>query len=196
MVLMNNAKPRSQDFTKKILRCAETYLSKHTDVEHRISLKRRLNEATVSAIMKIEEKTFRPELRYTREELLRRMEENFFFLLMVYAPGNPVGFAMGYKDPEDTSSFYLDTLATVVQRKEIGSTLLRLVAIICFEQGFRHVTIRTEEYDEPGISPKSFYEKWNFYMIACDPSEGIGMKKDLDKQTVSKYVQHFCSQAL
>jgi len=195
MVSMNNAKPR-KDFTKKILKCANAYLLKYTGVEYKISLNRRLTEATISAIMKIEEKTFRPELRYTHEELLGRMERDFFFLLMVYASGNPVGFAMGYKDPEDSSSFYLDTLATVVQGKEIGSTLLRLVAIICFEQGFRHVTIRTEEYDELGRSPKSFYEKWDFYTIACDPSEGIGMKKDLDKQTVSKYVQRFCGQTL
>ena len=146
----------------------------------------------MSAIMEIEKKAFRRELQYSKEELSRRMKEKNFVVIMVHVSGNPVGFAIGYKDPQEASSFYMDTLATVIEKKRIGSTLYHLTAIFCFKQGFSHVTVRTEEQDDRERSPKEFYEKLGFYQIPCDPCEGIGMRKDLDQQTINEYVHHLC----
>ena len=165
---------------------------RHRGIEHKVSLSHRLSDKVVSDIMEIEQKAFRPELRYSQEELSRRMKEMNFLVLMVHVSGQPVGFAMGYKDPQEASSFYMDTLATVIEKKRIGSTLFHLTSIFCFKHGFHHVTVRTEEQDDRERSPKKFYEKLGFYQIPCDPSEGVGMRKDLDQQTINEFIHHLC----
>ena len=184
---MNN-----QISTRRILKCTEAHLLRHRGIEHKISLSHRLSNKVMRAIMEIEQKAFRPELRYSREELSRRMKEENFLVIMVYVSGSPVGFAMGYREPQEAASFYMDTLATVIEKKRIGSTLFHLTSILCFKQGFHHVTVRTEEKDDRERSPKKFYEKLGFYQIPCDPCEGIGMRKDLDQQTINEYIHHLC----
>jgi len=177
---------------KKALKCAEAYLLKRIGIAHKVALTTNLTDASTSAITEIERTAFRPELRYTSEELLKRAKEKSFLLLIVYASNDPVGFAMGYEDPQEPASFYLDTLATVERRVGIGKVLLWLTSICCFTQGFHHITIRTEERDERG-SPKTFYEKMEFYTIPCEPSEGIAMKKGLDRQKIEEYIHNLCN---
>lgn len=169
----------------EVLKNAEVNLFKRIGLKFKVVMKTSLSQELISDLMEIENKAFKSELKYSREEFLERAKKRNFLLLAVYTSGKPIGFALGYKD--DNESFYLDTLATLVESKGIGTTLFRLMSIFCFKKGFRHITIRTES-DSNERSPIRFFEKMGFYRVPCDPSEGVAMKRDLNGHTIDEYV--------
>ena len=172
------------DFNE-LLKNTEAHLLKRTGLKFKAVITTSLSQESISDLMEIENKAFKPELRYIREEFLERAKKKNFSLLAVYAFGKPIGFALGYED--DNETFYLDTLATLMESKEIGTTIFYAMAIYCFKKGFRHITIHTESGNEER-SPIRFFEKMGFYKVPCNPSEGMAMKKDLNLHTINKYI--------
>ena len=176
---------KCRDFSDELLKNAEAHLSKRTGLKFRVMITNSLSKELTSDLMEIENKAFRSELRYTIEEFLERAKKRNFLLLAVYACSKPIGFAFGYED--NNESFYLDTLATLIEGKGIGTILFRLISIFCFKKGFRHITTSTESGDKER-SPIRFYEKMGFYRIPCVSSEGIAMRKDINHNTINDYI--------
>jgi len=174
------------------LKSAEIKLTKVLSKCCRILVKRRLDEDSIKEIQTIENKTFRHELRYTVEELISRGQEEDFLLLLVLYENHPIAFLHGYNDPSEESAFFLDTVATVLEGRGIGSLLVTLTLLYGFEKGYKSVTLRTEEEDEKGRKLKRFYENLGFEVFPCNPSEGIAMRRKLnlqDIQAVSKVLK-------
>jgi len=149
-----------------------------------ILVKRRLDEGSIREIQRIENKAFRHELRYSVEELISRGQEEDFILLLVLYENEPIAFLHGYNDPSEEFAFFLDTVATVLEGRGIGSLLVILALLYGFEEGYKSVTLRTEEEDEKGRKLKSFYENLGFEVFPCNPSEGLAMRRKLNLQDI------------
>lgn len=152
----------------------------------RLIVSNSLDESAVKVVQRIEDEMFRPELRYTPHELVSRAGEKGFILFTVLCEDQPVAFLHGYSDPEDTLTFYLDSVATFVEGRGIGSTLVTLALIHSYEVGYRLVTLYTEEKDDKGRLLRRFYEKLGFSFLFENPKDGVCMVEKLDADTVSR----------
>ncbi|MGQ9679881.1 MAG: hypothetical protein ACUVV4_03840 [Candidatus Bathyarchaeia archaeon] len=170
---------------KSLQKLAEEKLAESLGRPLTIKIKNHVDEAALSAIRKIESSAFREELRYTREEILDKSLNDGFVLILIYDVSKPLAFLFGYSDPSSSSTFYLDTVATIMERKGLGSCLVNLILLHCYESGYTFITLRTEEQDEKGRRLRLFYEKFGFRVCPCDPREGIAMIHEIDKLDIS-----------
>jgi len=166
---------------KSVQKLAEEKLKESFGRPLYIKIKNHIDEAALSAIRNIESSAFREELRYTKEEILDRSLNDGFVLILVYDLNKPIAFLFGYSEPSNPSTFYLDTVATLIEGRGLGSCLINLILIHCYESGYAFITLRTEEEDEKGRRLRLFYEKFGFRVYPCDPSEGIAMINEVDK---------------
>ncbi|MBS7619706.1 GNAT family N-acetyltransferase [Candidatus Bathyarchaeota archaeon] len=169
---------------KSVQKIAEEKLTESFGRPLYIKIKNHVDEATLSAIRKIESSAFREELRYTKEEILDKSLNDGFILILVYDLNKPVAFLFGYSEPSNPSTFYLDTVATLIEGKGLGSCLINLILLHCYESGYAFITLRTEEEDEKGRRLRRFYEKFGFRVYPCDPREGIAMINEIDKLNI------------
>jgi len=56
-------------------------------------------------------------------------------LFLAVCGGHPVAFLFGYDGPSDGATFFLDTVATLVEGKGVGSTFVSLALLYCYEVG-------------------------------------------------------------
>jgi len=167
-----------------VLKSAEVRLTKALGQHCRILVKRRLDEDSIREIQRIEDKAFRHELRYTVEELVSRGREEGFLLLLVLCEDYHIAFLHGYNEPSEEDAFFLDTVATTLEGRGIGSVLVALTLLYGFEKGYKSVTLRTEETDEKGRKLKRFYQNLDFEVFPCDPLEGVAMRRKLDSRSI------------
>ncbi len=172
----------------KIVELTNEYLERQFGKEFRITIETKLDPLKISAIQLIDTKNFRKELRYSVEEFIERTKQPDFYCLLIYNQDLLVAFLFGYKDESLEDAFYLDTIASILQRKGIGTLLLLCALVICYLMGFRYMTLRTELIDERGQHPFEFFKKNGFYRFECPPEEGIAMKKELTENDVVTYL--------
>lgn len=166
---------------KSVQRLAEEKLAETFGRPIYIKIKNHVDEAVVSAIRKIESSAFREELRYTKEEILDKSLNQGFISILIYDLNKPIAFLFGYSEQSNPSTFYLDTVATLIEGRGLGSCLINLILLHCYESGYALITLRTEEQDEKGRKLRLFYEKFGFRVYPCDPREGIAMINEIDK---------------
>ena len=166
------------------LKSAEVRLTKSLGQSCRLLIKRNLDEESIRNIQRIESEAFREELRYDVEELVSRSREKDFLLFLLLCGDQPIAFLHGYNDPTEESAFFLDTVATVLEGRGVGSILVALTLLYSFEAGYRAITLRTEEQDEKGRRLVRFYENLGFEVFPCDPAEGVAMRRRLDSQGI------------
>lgn len=162
------------------LRTAEERLSAALGEQCRVKIALDIDEGMLENIQQIERAMFRPELRYTAEELEARCREEGFVLLQVVCGGCGIAFFFGYTESMDTSTFYLDTVATLVEGKGVGSMLVSLALLYCYDTGYSSVDLFTEEKDEKGRRLADFYSNFGFGIVYRDPAKGIRMRNPLD----------------
>ncbi|MCX6649733.1 MAG: GNAT family N-acetyltransferase, partial [Candidatus Bathyarchaeota archaeon] len=134
----------------------------------------RLNDALIQIILQVDAQKFREELRYMHEEVLEHSYIPGFILILAECGGQPLGVVYGYDEPD--KGFFLDTLASMVERKGIGHTLATLITIHAQNNAYTHVTLYTEEQDEKGRQLRKFYEKMGFIYLGTEPRKGDIMK--------------------
>lgn len=180
-------------FFEDALRAAEKRLSSALGAQCKVRIALSMDDELFETVMEIDSEKFRPELQYSLEELRERDHKGGFVLFLVVCGGRPVAFLSGYDDPVDRSRFYLDTVATIIEGKGIGTILVTLALIYCFETGYGKVKLYTEEMDEKGRQLRKFYENLSFRYVSDDPRNGLGMSHDLDphvlKATYNKYLK-------
>jgi hypothetical protein len=174
---------------QKIMELTNEYLERQFGKDFRITMETKLDSLKISAIQRLDTKTFRKELRYSVEEFIERTKQPDFYCLLIYNQDLLVAFLFGYKDESFDSAFYLDTIASILQRKGIGTLLLQCALVICYLMGFEYMTLRTELTDEKGKHPFEFFKKNGFYRFECSPEEGIAMKKELTNNDVVTYLE-------
>jgi GNAT superfamily N-acetyltransferase len=139
-----------------------------------IQIHHNLNDSLIQAILKVDAQKFREELRYRHEEVLEHSSIPGFLLILAEYRGQPLGIVYGYDEPEN--GFFLDTLASMVERKGIGHILATLIVVHAQNTGYNHVTLYTEEQDEKGRQLRRFYEKMGFVYLGTEPRKGDVMK--------------------
>jgi len=131
----------------------------------------------------LEEDDFRFDLRYTREEIIERInypEVLFFFILRDKIPEILV---LGYKLPDsETPLFYLDTLAVRQRGRGIGDIVMQFLIQRARSKQYHAIILDTEEKDEKGIPLQRFYEEHGFKTIARTESGDLTMRLDLTKK--------------
>ncbi len=149
-----------------------------------IQIHHRLNDSLVHAILQVDAQKFREELRYRHEEVLDHSSIPGFLLILAECGGQPLGIVYGYDEPEN--GFFLDTLASMVERKGIGHTLATLIVVHAQNAGKSYVTLYTEEQDEKGRQLRKFYEKMGFIYFGTEPHKGDVMKLNISPELASK----------
>jgi GNAT superfamily N-acetyltransferase len=162
------------------IHAAEVKLGRTLGMECRISIHTQMSYEFAQAVERIDHEKFRPELQYTPEELMERLGNKDFVLFMLTCDGEPTAFFYGYTHEVDNSKFFLDTVATHIEGKGIGSTLVTLAIVYSHDVGYRSVELYTEDVDERGRHLVKFYEGMGFKVIDRNPERGVVMRSDLD----------------
>ena len=162
------------------IRSAEAILGKTLGRECRISIHTQMSDEFAQAVERIDHEKFRPELQYSVEELMERMGSTGFVLFMLTCDGEPTAFLYGYTHEVDVSKFFLDTVATQIEGKGIGSMLVILALVYSHDIGYRSVELYTEDVDDRGRRLVKFYEDTGFEVVYRDPEKGVVMRSDLD----------------
>jgi len=125
---------------------------------------------------KIEFIAFREELRYSYEEIEKRLQNPgilFFYLIVNDEPeALLLGFLL-FEKPKKT--FFLDTLAVKKQRRGIGSIILNSVIDWLKKEDYKIICLDTEEIDEKKTLLRKFYEKLGFKLKESDSKGNLSM---------------------
>ena len=156
------------------LTATQTRLNQIQGTNCTLQVHHRLNDALIQTILQIDAQKFREELRYRHDEVLEHSNIPGFLLILAECGGQPLGIVYGYDEPEN--GFFLDALASIVEKKGIGHTLATLIAIHAQNTAHTHVTLYTEERDEKGRQLRKFYEKMGFVYLGTEPRKGDVMK--------------------
>lgn len=180
-------------FLEEAHRIAEAKLTRVLGLPCKISFYLTLNEKLFRIIKEVELEMFREELRYSKEELESRVNLKGFILFIATAGDKPVSLLFGYNDPTIQNGFYLDTLASVIEGKGLGSTLVALLLIYCYEAGYSIISKNTEEIDEKKRPLRKFYESIGFKYLYTDPNNGdllrIQIAPDIITPIYKKFIE-------
>jgi GNAT superfamily N-acetyltransferase len=168
-------------FLEDAMRAAEGRLREILGRESRISIHAHMSGELTQAVERIDHEKFRADLQYTMEDLLERIGNGGFVLFILTCDGEPTAFLYGYTDEGNIFRFFLDSVATLIEGKGIGSMLVTLALVYCHDVGYRSVELYTEEVDERGRHLVKFYEDLGFDVADRDPDKGVIMRSDLDE---------------
>lgn len=177
-------------YPDEAIKFAEKHLSASLFQKCKISINLELNDDLIKIIKKIDFEKFRSELQYTIEELSERSEKLGFILFMLTCDNVPTAFVYGYNDKEK-STFFIDTLATIVEGKGIGSILITLALVYAIDTGYNKATLYTEEIDEKGRKLVAFYQDLGFTSIYKTPDDGVLMIQWLDPSNIWRLCRKF-----
>lgn len=129
----------------------------------------------------LEEEDFRFDLRYTRQEIIDRLnnpELLFFFILSLEIPEILV---LGYRLPDyESPTFYLDTIAVRQRGQGIGDLVMQFIINRARDRTYQAILLDTEEKDEKGIQLRHFYEEHGFKVITKSEQGDLTMGLDLN----------------
>jgi len=134
-----------------------------------------LTESIISRLVEIDHEKFRSELWYNSKELIDKTRKKDYVCLLLYVSSKPTAFLYGYGDENNPNWFFLDEIATKVEGKGIGKTLIRLVQAYCYELGYHQIVLYTEDQDEKGRMLRQFYQSLGFIYMYTDPEKGVVM---------------------
>ena len=125
---------------------------------------------------KIDEAAFRKELRYSDEELRERWNKENKQMIFLLDDDGPIAVHLGYDLEHDSDTYYVDTLATTVEGKGIGSVLTNYIKEYAKEEDYSELQLDTEATNERGVPLRHFYEKNGFKLTESNEDGNITMK--------------------
>jgi len=167
-------------FLEDALVAAEERLRGALGRDCRIDIHVNLSEELARAVERIDHERFRPDLQYTLEDLRDRGGKGGFALFVLTCGGEPTAFLYGYTDEQDGAKFFIDSVATLIEGKGIGSILVTLALVYCYDTGYGSAGLYTEEVDEGGRHLVKFYEDLGFHVVGEDPDRGVVMSSELE----------------
>ena len=130
----------------------------------------------------LEEEDFRYELRYTRAEVLERLNHPGVLFFFIICKEIPEILVLGYEQPSyEPSTFCLDTIAIRQRGRGIGDIVMRFLIDWARGKQYQAMILDTEEKDEKGIPLQHFYEEHGFETIARTKDSDITMKLVLNR---------------
>jgi GNAT superfamily N-acetyltransferase len=176
---MSQKTPTFAEAIQRIQRRLEETLSQGCTID----IYRVLTPELIKTILYVDSQKFREELQYKREDVIFHGSLRGFILILAHCGDRPLGLAYGYDEGEN--GFFLDTLASVVESKGIGSILVTLIIIYALETSHNHVTLYTEERDEKGRRLRRFYEQIGFRFLGSEVRKGDVMRMQLDQEKIT-----------
>lgn len=170
------------------LKSAEERLTHALSMPVRVVLHRHLSPELSEAIATIDRAMFRTELRYTIEEISESATKEDYIAITAETDA-VIAVSYGYAGED---GYFLDTLATTVERKGIGSTLATLLILYAAERGYPQITLYTEKTDEKGRRLREWYKRaLGFTYKSTIPRKGDVMVLDLTPEAVEGlYARH------
>lgn len=142
----------------------------------RVIIPEKLTDEVLNWYHDIDNVAFREELRYSNEELRERWnKENRQFIFLVDETG-PLAVHLGYDLEHNSDTYYIDTLATKLEGKGIGSILANYIKEYAKEEEYSDLQLDTEVVNERGVPLKHFYEKNGFLLVDSYEDGNITMK--------------------
>jgi GNAT superfamily N-acetyltransferase len=182
---MSQKPPTFAEAMQRTQRRLEETLSQGCTIDTHLALTPDL----IKTILYVDSQKFREELQYKHEEVLFHGSLRGFILLLAHCGDMPLGLAYGYDEGEN--GFFLDTLASMVESKGIGSILATLMIIYALETNHNYVTLYTEERDEKGRKLRRFYEQIGFKFLGSEERKGDVMHMQLDQEKIATlYTKH------
>lgn len=178
-------------FFEDALRASEEKLSAVLGEQCKIGINIGADDRLVKTITLIDHEKFRPELRYDVEELRDRIGKEGFALFLVSSGDRPIAFLYGYNEDSEKSVFFLDTVATLIEGRGVGSTLVSLALLYSYDVGYSSTVLFTEDEDEKGRRLRQFYEHLGFQVVSIDPRHGVCMRHDLNPHTLLAIYQKY-----
>lgn len=166
------------------VKIAESILGSKLGVDIKIEFYKFLDSELVESLVEIDHEKFRPELWYSQEDFLSRMNYNNFICIVAYISETPIAFIFGYDD--EPTTYYIDEVASRIEGKGLGSALIILFLLYCIKFGYRFVSLYTEEQDEKNRKLRGFYEHLGFNYVHTDPKLGDLMRFELSENTLSR----------
>ena len=145
-------------FFEEAARQVEARLAEQLGGPVNISVHVTLDRPLIDDVLKIDNRMFREELRYSVWDLIRKGEKPGFFLILVREGKEAIAFFFGYEDDELPGGFYGDDMASLSEGQGIGGSLFTLVHIYCYENGFTHFSCHAERVDEKGRRLEEWYK--------------------------------------
>lgn len=152
-----------------------------------------LPEELISHLVSIDHEKFRQELWYDRDTFLEMERQKDFVCIVFSLKGEPAAFLCGYSQKADPLEFFIDEVATRVEKKGLGKILITLLFVYCYELGYDSVVLYTEDCDQGGRHLKEFYESIGFKQVANDPIKGVVMSYIIEEEALNmlyKRVMH------
>lgn len=122
---------------------------------------------------------FREELRYSDEELQDRWNKNNRQLVFLVDDSGPLAVHLGYDLEINSDTYYIDTLASKIEGKGIGSILTNFIKEYANDEDYTELQLDTESFNERGVPLGHFYEKNGFMIVESYPNGNITMKLKL-----------------
>ncbi|MFX1319833.1 MAG: GNAT family N-acetyltransferase [Promethearchaeota archaeon] len=133
----------------------------------------------------LEEEDFRFDLRYSRQEIIERLNNPEVLFFFVVSHEIPEILVLGYRLPDfEPPTFYLDTIAIRQRGRGIGDIVLQFVINRARDRTYQAIVLDTEEKDEKGIPLRHFYEEHGFEAITRTEQGDLTMRLDLDNSRV------------
>ena len=156
-----------------------TELHNKYNLDTHIVIPESLTESVLKWYHQIDNLAFREELRYSDEELQERWKKrNSQFVFLVDESG-PIAVHLGYDLDTDSDTYYIDTLATKLEGKGIGSILTNYIKEYAKEEDYSELQLDTEATNEKGVPLRHFYEKNGFHQIKENDNGNITMKLEI-----------------
>ncbi len=173
------------------LKAAEEKLTRNLGQQVSVILHRHLTHQLQDAISAIDRDMFRPELRYSAEEITSAATRNDFTVITAETE-KIIAISYGYADED---GYFLDILASTIEGKGVGSILAALTILYAYERGYRRVTLYTEQKDEKDRRLREWYQrKLDFTYVGTFPSKGDVMTLDLTAGKVDElYRRHLAT---
>ena len=181
--------PLFEDALRQAVESAEESLEQSCS----ISVHTHLSDELISRLVSIDHEKFRQELWYDHNVFVEMAKQKDFVCIVFSLNGEPAAFLCGYDYADDPLGFFLDEVATRVERKGLGKILITLLFVYCYELGYNSVVLYTEDYDQEGRPLREFYESIGFKQIANDPRLGVVMRYSIEEEALNdlyKRVMH------
>ncbi len=167
-------------FFEEAARQVEVKLGEQLGGSVKVSIHVAFDRPLIDDVLRIDNRMFREELRYSVWDLIKKGDKPGFFLIMVREGREPIAFFFGYEDDELPGGFYGDDMASIVEGKGIGGSLFTLVHIYCYENGYTHFSCHAEVMDDKGRRLNDWYKTAaEMEIVRTSPEEGDLLRVEL-----------------
>jgi GNAT superfamily N-acetyltransferase len=195
---------KPEDFGKQralatgVLQGLNGQLTRQLGKQVRLELVWEIDKPLLDRMIALEEEVFRIEDNvYSEADIRECLAEEDSLLLLLWINDRVEGYLFGYDDEPEApvvagTEYFIDSavVSLAYQAKGIGTQAGFVVLFLIYLLGYRSIGITTEERDKTGRELAEFYRRLGFVDAPTDKPENVGLKIELDTQSIKKLANH------